>query len=81
MPAAQVRVIVSVDDTHLPNILDVAQSLRELGLDVEEVMDLVGVITGSCKPETVDTIAHMASVASVEEEQEYQLPPPDSEIQ
>jgi hypothetical protein len=78
---SEVNVIVSVDDLHLPDILEVAQALRKAGVKVEQIMDTVGVITGSCNPQTVSNLAQIDGVAAVEEEQGYQLPPPDSEIQ
>ena len=43
-------VIVTVDDAHLGRVGEVAASLRELGLVVEQVLDEVGVITGQLPP-------------------------------
>lgn len=78
---AEVNVIVSVDDAHLPDILEVAEDLRKAGVEVEQIMDTIGVITGSCNSQAVSTLAQIAGVAAVEKEQRYQLPPPNSEIQ
>ncbi len=62
---------------------DGALNLEEVsvGVKVEQIMDTVGVITASCDAQIASTLPQIEGVAAVEEEQEYQLPPPDSEIQ
>jgi hypothetical protein len=44
-------------------------------------MDVVGVITGSCDVQTLSTLSQIEGVTAVEEDQKYQLPSPDSDIQ
>ncbi len=78
------RVTVTVDDAHLESIGQVAQALRDRGMQVEEVLDAVGVITGvlpDTGPQTLADVQAVEGVASVDAELHYQLPPPDAEIQ
>lgn len=74
-------VIVTVDDAHLGRVGEVAASLRELGLLVEQVLDEVGVITGQLPPGRPLAVLRVDGVASVEEARRVQLPPPDAPVQ
>lgn len=78
---ANVKVTVAIADTHLDHVLDVAQSLRAAGLKVDQIMDAIGVITGSCESGQVSDLSKVAGVARVEKAQEFKLPPPNSPIQ
>jgi hypothetical protein len=78
------RVTVTVDDAHLGTIGQVAQALQDRGMQVEEVLDAVGVITGvvpDAGPQAMADIRGIEGVVSVDAELHYQLPPPDAEIQ
>ncbi|WP_026552453.1 hypothetical protein [Arthrobacter sp. H20] len=72
---------VTVDDLHRPAIQEVAERLRSCGLDVDRVLDAVGMITGSgpedCRPE----LEAVEGVSSVDGEVRYLLPPPESDVQ
>lgn len=72
---------VTVDDEHLPAIEDVARQLRAHGMQVEQVLDGLGIITGSAGPEVSQALRSVAGVSSVEAQLIHQLPPPDSPIQ
>lgn len=74
-------VIVTVDDAHLGRVGEVAASLRELGLLVEQVLDEVGVITGQLPSGRPLSVLRVDGVASVEEARRVQLPPPDAPVQ
>ena len=78
---SKVRLLVSVKDEHLDRILEVAQSLESAGMKIEQVMDKLGVITGSCESEKVEDLYQVEGASNVEREREYQLAPPDSDIQ
>lgn len=74
-------ITVAVADNHLANILEVAHHLQEAGLNVEHIMDAVGVITGSCETCEVEKMSQVDGVESVEAQDHYRLAPPDAPIQ
>ena len=74
------NLVITVDDAHLPEIKQVADQLRSRGMEVESVLESAGIITGSCSTD-VPAFHEVAGVASVEPQQDYQLPPPDSPVQ
>jgi hypothetical protein len=59
----------------------VAEQLRVAGMNVEQVLGEVGIITGSVAAGRQASLAELPGVVSVEAEQTFQLPPPDAEIQ
>jgi hypothetical protein len=71
-----VAVTVTVDDEHLGSIDQLAESLRAAGMDVEQVLRPVGVITGSA-PSGWEAPAGLDGVAAVEPQRTIRLPPPD----
>lgn len=76
------HVTVSVDDAHVELIDEVAERCRAAGMDVQQVLAPIGVITGS-----VGTVAQRAAVgaldgvAAVEPQRTFRLPPPGSGVQ
>jgi hypothetical protein len=75
------EVTIAVDDRHVGDLDAVASRLREAGLSVENVLAEIGVITGRTDEEHAASLADVEGVAHVERSREYQLAPPDSEIQ
>jgi hypothetical protein len=76
-----VRLSVTVDDGHLPAIDEVADALRARGMQVEQVLGALGIITGSVPDDSRPALADVEGVVSVDEELTHQLPPPDSAVQ
>ena len=76
-----VQISVTVDDTHLARVGLVADALRDQGMRVDQVLDTVGVITGEVDPSQADSLRAVDGVASVDPQQQVQLPPPDSPVQ
>jgi hypothetical protein len=74
-----VQVSVTVDDGHA--IEEVAAGLRARGMEVAQVLDGIGVITGSAPAGVREALAGVDGVASVDEQLIHQLPPPDAPIQ
>ena len=74
-----VQISVTVDDAHA--IEEVAAGLRARGMEVAEVLDGIGMITGSVPDEARDALAGVEGVASVDEQLTHQLPPPDADVQ
>jgi hypothetical protein len=68
-----VQLSVTVDDGHA--IEEVAAGLRARGMEVAQVLDGIGVITGSASDDV------RQALASVDEQLTHQLPPPDAPVQ
>lgn len=77
----RVQVVVSVDDQHMPKVGQVASLCKKAGLQVDQALDEVGIITGSIPEDKLDQLSGVKGVASVEREQTYQIPPPGSNVQ
>lgn len=78
---SQVQVSVSVDNTHLPQIEQISQQLKSLGMNVEQTLSTIGVINGSISSDKLNSLYQIKGVQSVEPQQGYQLAPPSSDIQ
>jgi len=73
------QVSITVDEEHLASLDQVVEALRESGMHVESVLEGLGMVTGS----TPDPAAlrEVEGVSGVDTGLEYQLPPPEDEIQ
>lgn len=78
---AKIQVSVSVDEAHLDRIQAVAESLQTAGMEVEQTLAITGVILGAIEADQIEAISQVEGVQHVEPEREFQLPPPDSEVQ
>jgi hypothetical protein len=74
-------ITVTVDDVHRERIEAVADQLRAAGMQVQQVHPTLGIITGTMPESQRDTMANVPGVAHVEDQQLFQLPPPDADIQ
>lgn len=59
----------------------VAEQLRAAGMNVEQVLGEVGIITGSAAAGQQASLADLPDVVAIEAEHGFQIPPPDAEIQ
>ncbi|GAB4158913.1 MAG: hypothetical protein Fur0046_38420 [Cyanobacteria bacterium J069] len=78
---ANVHVTVSVADDHLDRLLEVADDLQKHGMTVEQIMDQVGIVTGSCAPAHLSALRQVSGVEHVESAHTFHLSPPNSKIQ
>ena len=76
-----VAVVVSVTDDHLDDIAKVVTDLRRAGLHVDNVLDAVGMITGTVAGGAVEALESVPGVAEVELQRVHRVAPPDAEIQ
>jgi hypothetical protein len=74
-------VTVTVADSHAGALDDLAGRLAQAGMQVEQVLGVLGVVTGRLEDEQLAAIARLPGVAAVEEQATYGLAPPDAEIQ
>jgi hypothetical protein len=75
----QLNVLVS--DKYLDRIPEVADRLRSAGMRVGRVLENTGTIEGSVDSAGRESFQSIEGVEAVEEQQTYQLPPPDSDLQ
>ena len=75
------HVSVTVDDGHLAALDGVVQGLRARGMQVDQVLDGLGIITGSVPSGAAGALSAVAGVASVDEQLGIHLPPPDAPVQ
>ena len=76
-----VSISVTVDDEHLARIGDVAADLRANGMQVDQVLGGLGVISGSVPEDRQQSLQNVAGVTSVEASNHFQIPPPDAPVQ
>lgn len=74
-------VSVSVDDAHLESIGSVARALQEQGMRVEQVLDGLGIITGSVADDRRRLLERVPGVDAVLDQLTYQLPAPGADLQ
>lgn len=77
----QTAVTVSVDDEHLGAIDRVVELCRKAGLSVDSVLGQLGIITGHTDEAGARRLAGVEGISHVEEEREYQIPPPNAGVQ
>ncbi|MFI7481858.1 hypothetical protein ACH9EU_05505 [Kocuria sp. M1R5S2] len=75
------RICVTVDAAHLAVIDDVAGALRSCGMQVEQVLGSIGMVTGSAGESSVPALRSVDGVESVDEELTHRLPPPEAGVQ
>jgi hypothetical protein len=75
------RYTVTVDEGHLDHVDEVADALRAASIRVDGVHPGLGIVTVVAEQSSVAEIESVTGVESVTEEVDYQLPPPDAEIQ
>jgi hypothetical protein len=78
---AEVNVSVSVADGSMDRFSEVVRRLKDAGLDVEQELEEIGVVTGSIDPEKVESLREIEGVSHVERSREVRIAPPDSDIQ
>jgi len=76
-----VRVSVSVDEQQLDQFPQVVEEVKQAGMKVEQQLKDIGVITGSIDSEKLKTLRKVKGVAHIEETRQFQIAPPDRDIQ
>ncbi|GAB2755249.1 hypothetical protein GCM10027174_33610 [Salinifilum aidingensis] len=73
------RVTVIVDEDQGVGIDELADRLRSAGMQVEQVLGEIGMITGSVPREHREGVRTTPGVAGVEDETTFHAPPPDDD--
>ena len=66
------RIIVTVDDQNLPVIQSVVTALEAAGMKVEQVLPVIGIISGEVAQSKLEGLKSVPGVANVEIEEEVQ---------
>jgi hypothetical protein len=61
-----VNISVSVDDEYVDKIEEVVADLQAAGMNVENIMPILGVITGSVESTQIDALSQVEGVNAVE---------------
>lgn len=75
------RVLVVLADSGLARLPEVVAGLEAAGMLVDEVLDSIGVITGSVARTAVSALSEVDGVEGIEPVATYQLPDPGSDVQ
>lgn len=75
------KVSVLVADDYQDRFSEVVEAARRAGLDVEEELATIGLMTGAIDDSQRSTLESVQGIAAVEEPRTYQLAPPESEVQ
>jgi hypothetical protein len=74
------QVVVSVTDDQVGDMSTVVEALRHAGLRVDEVLESVGVVTGTVDGDALGSLSTVPGVAEVERSHVFEVPPPDSPV-
>ncbi|MFD1148258.1 hypothetical protein [Saccharothrix hoggarensis] len=69
------KVVVSVADDSLAELPTVVSALRDAGMVVDDVMETLGVVTGSVPPGVGDLLEAVPGVSRVEVDRTVRRPP------
>lgn len=77
----KVRVTIAIDEAHLDQLDDVADQLKAAGLDIEQTLSTLGIVSGAVARDKMSSLSQVSGVESIEVDRRYQLNPPGSEVQ
>jgi hypothetical protein len=75
------QISVTVDDDHLTDVAGVADQLRARGMQIDQVMGTIGIISGTVPASMRHAMRHVPGVAAVEGPVTFRVAPPGSAIQ
>ena len=76
-----VKVSVSVGDSHLERLDEVSEGAEAAGMTVQRREAGIGVLTGSIAAEKLDRLREVAGVEHVETQRDVRIAPPDNRVQ
>ncbi|QZZ19142.1 ketohydroxyglutarate aldolase [Leptothermofonsia sichuanensis E412] len=78
---SKIQLLISVNEEYKDRLPEVAEKLRSAGMQVDQWLVEIGVITGSAASEKIEQLRQIPGVAAIEAAAEYQIAPPDSDLQ
>jgi hypothetical protein len=77
-----IPVQVTVDENHLADLASLDAALTEVGLQNQQVLGVLGIVTGTVSDENIlERLKQVPGVIAVERSLDFQLPFPDEQIQ
>jgi len=73
-------IVITISEVHLSRLSFVADELRKEGLQITNLFEF-GVITGHAEEQDIEKMRCLAEVASLTEDRQVRIAPPDSGIQ
>jgi len=77
--AKKATVVVTVSAERA--LRQVTQELKAAGLEVEQILEATGIVTGSAEPEKLDGLRAIRGVVDVSPEHTFDIGPPDAPVQ
>jgi hypothetical protein len=77
----KVSVTVAIADSYLSKFGDVLKRTKRAGLDIEQALKDIGVLTGKIDFDKVAALRKVKGIASVETSRSVHIAPPDSPVQ
>ncbi|NLX65540.1 MAG: hypothetical protein GXZ19_02000 [Bacteroidales bacterium] len=74
------QIIITIYEIYLDQLTVVAEQLHREGLVIIHLYEF-GLIIGMAEEEVIPRLRNYKEVASLEEEKQVHIPPPDSEVQ
>jgi hypothetical protein len=75
---AKVRMLLSVRDTHLEVLDEIAKAAERAGMQVDAKMKDLGVVSGLIEADKVEDLRKIDGVLDVVEDRKFSLPPGES---
>jgi hypothetical protein len=75
---AKVRMLISVRDSHLGSLDEIAKAAEQAGMEVDARMTNIGVVSGLIEPDRIDNLRAIDGVQDVEEDKKFDLPRGDT---
>lgn len=72
---AKINMTVVLDEAHIDRTEEVSQSLTTLGVQVEQVLSEIGVISAAGDDSLLESVRAVEGVEEARQEHTYQLPP------
>lgn len=70
------KVIVSVDVDDPRVIAEIAAELTDMGLEIDNILESLAVITGTCDSSAISSLEHVPGVLDVEPQRTVRVAPP-----
>ena len=72
---ARVRMLISVRESHLGSLDDIAKAAEQAGMDVDTKMAEIGVVSGLIDADRIDRLRAIEGVQDLEVDKKFTLPP------
>jgi hypothetical protein len=72
---AKIRMLLSVRDTHLESLDEIADAAERAGMQVDARMKDLGVVSGLIDADRIEALRNIDGVEDVVEDRKFSLPP------